>query len=200
MISAFVSLTLSPALAALLLKGHETASESSRVRRLIALPISIFFAGFNRLFDRLSDAFAAVTARLIKVRVVLLVLYSILIFFAIDLLNSTSTGLIPQLDRGYLIAAFQLPPGASLDRTNKVLKEASEIILDSRVVERTDAFVGFGGTTFTNAKNTGVIFVVLKPFEERAKQGLSGIAIHADLQNKLGALGDSFVFVLDPPP
>jgi HAE1 family hydrophobic/amphiphilic exporter-1 len=199
MISAFVSLTLSPALAAILLKGHETHRESSGASRLIAIPISIFFAGFNRLFDRLSNAYATVTGWLIKARVVVLVFYVVLIFLAVALLNSTPTGLIPQLDRGYLIAAFQLPPGASLDRTNKVLQDATEMILDSQGVERTDAFVGFDGATFTNATNTGVIFVVLKPFEERAKKGLSGAVIHADLQSKLNALGDSFVFVLDPP-
>jgi multidrug efflux pump subunit AcrB len=154
---------------------------------MIAMPISIAFAAFNRLFDRLSDAYAAVTARLIKARIVLLVFYAVLIFFAVDLLNKTPTGLMPKLDRGYLIAAFQLPPGASLDRTDRVLKQASEMILDSEGVERTDAFVGYDGATFTNATNTGVIFVVLKPFEQRTKQGLSGDVIHADLQKKLSA-------------
>ena len=83
--------------------------------------------------------------------------------------SSTPTGLIPQLDRGYFIAAFQLPPGSSLERTDAVVRAGVEIILATPGVEHAVAFAGFDGATFTNAPNTGVIFVTLKPFEERAR-------------------------------
>jgi hydrophobic/amphiphilic exporter-1 (mainly G- bacteria), HAE1 family len=198
-ISAFVSLTLSPALAAILLKPHQTEHVASGLLHHLTAPLRWFFAGFNWVFNKLSVGYGALTARLIRFSFVSLVIYSGLIYFAIDLLNRTPTGLIPQLDRGYLIAAFQLPPGASLDRTDKVLRDATEIILRSKGVERTDAFVGFDGATYTNATNTGVIFVVLKSFEERARERLTGAEILSDLRNRLSVLGDAFTFVLEPP-
>jgi hydrophobe/amphiphile efflux-1 (HAE1) family protein len=197
-ISAFVSLTLSPALAAILLKPRRTGPSASNMMSRILLPLRWFFAGFNWVFDRFSIGYGSLTARLIRIGFISLVVYAGLIYLAVDLMKKTPTGLIPQLDRGYLIAAFQLPPGASLDRTDKVLREASEIILNRKGVERVDPFVGFDGATFTNATNTGVIFVVLKSFEDRAKEGLTATRIQADLRDQLKVLTDSFVFVLEP--
>ena len=127
-ISCFVSLTLSPALAAILLKPHEAAPKRTLLWRLSA-PLRWFFAGFNWVFDRLSRGYGALTRRLVRVGVIALVVYAGLIYLAYNRLASTPTGLIPQLDRGYLIAAFQLPPGASLARTDAVIREASKIIL-----------------------------------------------------------------------
>jgi multidrug efflux pump subunit AcrB len=149
-----------------------------------------FFTGFNWVFDELAAGYGFLTARLVRVELVALLVYAGLIFYAYDLLRKTPTGLIPQLDRGYLIAAFQLPPGASLDRTDKALRRA---ILNSVV------FAGFDGATFTNAPNTGVIFVGLKPFEERVKDNLTSGKILADLRQQLAGLNDAFVFVLEPP-
>jgi hydrophobe/amphiphile efflux-1 (HAE1) family protein len=197
-ISAFVSLTLSPALAAILLKPRQAQSSASKMVQRISLPLRWFFAGFNWAFEKCGIGYGALTARVIRFGFISLVIYGGLIFLAVDLMKRTPTGLIPQLDRGYLIAAFQLPPGASLDRTDKVLREASEIILNRKGVERVDPFVGFDGATFTNATNTGVIFVVLKSFEERAREHLTAARIQADLRNELKVLTDSFVFVLEP--
>src|SRR3954462_76807 len=90
---------------------------------------------------------------------------------------TTPTGLIPPLDRGYFIAAFQLPPGASLSRTDAVVRRASDAILAPPGGESAVAFVGFDGATFTNAPNTGVVFASLKPFEERTRLGLTGNGI-----------------------
>jgi hydrophobe/amphiphile efflux-1 (HAE1) family protein len=199
MISAFVSLTLSPALAAILLKPHKAAPKKSGLIHRLSSPWRWFLAGFDWAFDRLSAGYAALTARLIRVSFVPLIIYAGLIYFAFDLLNRTPTGLIPTLDRGYLIAAFQLPPGASLDRTDKVLRDATEIILNRKGVLHCDPFVGFDGATFTNATNTGAIFIVLKPFEERIKEDLTAAKILADVREKLGVLTDSFVVLLEPP-
>ena len=137
----------------------------------LGAPVRAFFAGFNWLFDRLSTGYGRLVARLVRVGVIVLVAYAGLIYLAYDRLAATPTGLIPQLDRGYLIAAFQLPPGASLARTDAVIRRASEIILARPGVQNSVAFTGFDGATFTNAPNAGVIFVPLKPFEERVPAG-----------------------------
>jgi len=197
-ISCFVSLTLSPALAAILLKPHEAEPRRTRLWRL-AVPLRWFFAGFNWVFDRLSRGYGALTRRLVRLGAIVLVVYAGLIYLAFDRLVNTATGLIPQLDRGYLIAAFQLPPGASLARTDAVIREASKIILERPGVQNSVAFTGFDGATFTNAPNTGVIFVSLKPFEQRVPLGLTAPRIRADVQQHLLPLDDAFTFVLEPP-
>ena len=198
-ISAFVSLTLSPALAALLLKPHASKTKQSGVVYTISSPLRWFFTGFNWVFGKLAAGYGFLTARLVRVGLVALLVYAGLIFYAYDLLRKTPTGLIPQLDRGYLIAAFQLPPGASLDRTDKALRRATEILLRQPGVLNSVVFAGFDGATFTNAPNTGVIFVGLKPFEERVKDDLTSGKILADLRQQLAGLNDAFVFVLEPP-
>jgi hydrophobe/amphiphile efflux-1 (HAE1) family protein len=198
LLSCFVSLTLPPALAAIFLKPHHARS-SKGVLRWVGAPLRWFFAGFNWGFDRLSNGYAALTHCLIRIGAVMLVLYGGLIFLAYNRLATTPTGLIPQLDRGYLIAAFQLPPGASLERTDEVIRRASDIILKRPGVQNSVAFAGFDGGTFTNAPNAGVIFVSLKPFEYRVPRGLTAARIHADVQQQLAQLTDAFAFVLDPP-
>lgn len=197
-ISCFVSLTLSPALAALLLRPRGQERKSGFLYRL-ATPLRLFFAGFNWVFDRLSLGYGGITRRLVRMGVVVLAVYACLIYVAYDRLAKTPTGLVPQLDRGYLIAAFQLPPGSSLSRTDAVIRQAADIIVHRPGVEHSVAFAGFDGGTFTNAPNSGVIFVALKPAAERAKQGLSAARIVGDLYGALGPLTDSFTFVLEPP-
>jgi hydrophobe/amphiphile efflux-1 (HAE1) family protein len=197
-ISCFVSLTLSPALAALLLRQHEPQSGRG-ILGLLGTPVRRFFYAFNRAFERMSLGYGNLTRRLVRIGVVVLAVYAVLIYAAYDRLAQTPTGLIPQLDRGYLIAAFQLPPGASLRRTDEVIRRATDLILQRPGVEHAVTFVGFDGATFTNAPNTGVIFVDLKPFAERRGANLSADAIRADVQAQLARLRDAFVFVLPPP-
>ncbi|WP_395696888.1 efflux RND transporter permease subunit [Methylocella sp.] len=198
LISAFVSLTLSPALAAILLKGRE-GREPHGLLHALGAPLRWFFAGFNYVFEKLGAFYGALTARLIRLSVVVLLVYAGLIYLAFDLLNKTPTGLIPPLDRGYLIAAFQLPPGASLDRTDRVLRRATDIILKQEGVQHSVVFAGFDGATFTNATNTGVIFLSLKPFDERVKAGLTSAKILADVRRELSVITEAFAFVLEPP-
>ncbi|MGD0107926.1 MAG: multidrug efflux RND transporter permease subunit [Rhodopila sp.] len=197
-ISCFVSLTLSPALAALLLRPHDPEPRRGVVYWL-ASPLRWFFAGFNWVFNRLSSGYGSLTQRLVRMGAVVILVYAGLIYVAYDRLAKTPTGLVPQLDRGYLIAAFQLPPGASLARTDAVVRQAADIIMKRPGVEHAVAFAGFDGATFTNAPNAGVIFVALKPAELRAAQGLSANRIVGDLYQQLGPLTDSFTFVLEPP-
>ena len=199
-ISAFVSLTLSPALAALLLKPHrEGEAHGGGLLAMLSAPARWFFAGFNRAFGALSDGYGALTARVVRFSALLLLLYAGLLGLTYERLMATPTGLIPQLDRGYFIAAFQLPPGATLDRTDDVVRRASDLMLTRPGVEHAVAFVGFDGATFTNAPNTGVIFVSLKPFEERIAAGLTKNGVLNDLRQQMAPLRDAFVLMLEPP-
>jgi len=197
-ISAFVSLTLSPALAAILLRPHHGAPAHGLAWRLGA-PLRGFFAAFNTVFERLSLGYAGMTGRFVGRATIMLSVYGVLILLAVYRLAVTPTGLIPQLDRGYLICAFQLPPGASLHRTDAVIRAASDIIMHEPGVASAVAFAGFDGATFTNAPNTGVIFASMQPFSDRVPLGLSAPVIRASLQRKLFALNDAFTFVLEPP-
>jgi hydrophobe/amphiphile efflux-1 (HAE1) family protein len=197
-ISAFVSLTLSPALAALLLKPHDHTPKSGLMHTLGA-PLRWFFNGFNKAFDSLSNGYAWLSGKLIRLSFLVLVVYGGLLGLTWWRLDATPTGLVPQLDRGYLIVAFQLPPGATLDRTDAVVKRASEILVSRPGVAQSVAFVGLDGATFTNAPNAGVIFVTLKDFKERAKLGVTSAGILNDLRGQMFALQDAFALVIEPP-
>ena len=199
-ISAFVSLTLSPAMAALLLKTHALShidKPKPTLMERLAWPLEWFFRHFNRGFEALSNFYGHATARLIRMATIVLVVYGGLLGLAGYRLVATPTGLIPQLDRSYLIAAMQLPQGATLERADKLVRQASEMIMATPGVSHAVAFVGFDGATFTNAPNTGVIFVTLKPFEERRDEPKDKIL--AALRGKMFSLREAFVFVLEPP-
>lgn len=199
MISLFVSLTLSPALAAMLLKPHRKDNEYTGFMGAVSWPLRQFFAGFNYAFEKLSSGYGGLTRRLIRISVVLLAAYTGLLFLTYDRLARTPTGLIPQLDRTYFITAFQLPPGSTLDRTDAVVRRATDILLARPGVKDAVAFVGFDGATFTNAPNTGVIFVTLDPFNERIAAGLTKEQILGDLRGQMFGLREAFAFVLEPP-
>ena len=197
-ISAMVSLTLSPALAALLLKPHKNESKSG-IWMTLSRPANIFFAGFNNLFERLSLGYGGLTRRVLRVSVLMLIIYSGLIGLTYFQFARTPSGFIPPLDRAYFIAAISLPPGASLARTDQVVRKASEMLLTRPGVEHAVAFAGFDGATFTSAPNAGVIFVTLKPFEERVKAGLATASILNGLRAQMQALREAFVLVIPPP-
>jgi hydrophobe/amphiphile efflux-1 (HAE1) family protein len=200
MISLFVSLTLSPAMAAILLKPHKTGKDEKRgVAYWLSSPIRWFFMGFNWVFEGLSNAYGALTARLVRMGVVVLALFGLLLVPTYDRLANTPTGLIPQLDRTYFITVFQLPPGSTLNRTDAIVREATDTLLSRPGVKNAVAFVGFDGATFTNAPNTGVVFVTLDSFEKRLEDGLAKDAILGDLRQQMAAIRDAFVFVLEPP-
>jgi hydrophobe/amphiphile efflux-1 (HAE1) family protein len=183
-ISAFVSLT------------HIEHAKPTLLERLM-WPINTFFRLFNRGFDWLSNFYGHATARIIRLSTIVLVVYAGLLGLTGWRLVNTPTGLVPQLDRSYLIAVMQLPAGATLDRTDKLVKKASEMIMATPGVEHAVAFVGLDGATFTNAPNTGVVFVTLKPFAERRDLPMDKIL--ADLRGKMFSLREAFVFVLEPP-
>jgi hydrophobe/amphiphile efflux-1 (HAE1) family protein len=197
-VSAMVSLTLSPALAALLLKphGHE---QKSGIWKTLGAPLDLFFARFNRLFEQLSQGYGSLTRRTLRISALMLLIYGGLIGLTYLQFARTPSGFIPPLDRGYFITAISLPPGASLERTDQLVRQASDTLLKRPGVAHAVAFAGFDGATFTNAPNAGVIFVTLQPFEERVKAGLSTASILNDLRAQMQALRQAFVLVIPPP-
>jgi HAE1 family hydrophobic/amphiphilic exporter-1 len=200
LISAFVSLTLSPALAALLFKPHRREDHSKGIGAVLGTPFRAFANGFERAFDGLSEGYGRLTRRLIRLSALVLVVYAGLIGLTYRQLATTPQGFIPQQDQGYFITVVQLPPGASLARTDAVVRKAIDIILSEPGVAHTAGFAGFNGATFANASNSGAIFFTTKPSEERRKLGLSSEQILHAVQQKLFAISDAFVFVIPPPP
>ncbi len=200
-ISSVVSLTLSPALCALLFKPHDAAA-ASRARRGSPLtwPIRTFFRGFNAGFDGLSASYAGLTRRLVRLSVLSLVVYGGLVGLTAWQFQRAPTGFIPQLDQGYLISVVQLPPGAALDRTDAVVRRATDLMLETPGITHAVGFAGLDGATFTNASNAGVIFSTLAPFEERAAQGLSAGRIQGSLWQRLGVIQEAFIITIPPPP
>ncbi len=196
-ISCLVSLSLSPALCALLLKPRRTETGPPP---LMLRPVHGFFAGFNWLFDRLSRGYGGLTQRLVRLTVVVLLVYVGLIGLTGWQFNRAPTGFIPQQDQGYLITVIQLPPGSSLARTDAVVRHAAEIALGTPGVLHAVSFAGFDGATFTNASNAGAIFTPLAPFAERAAKGLTSDHILADLSKRYAAIEEAFIIVIQPPP
>ncbi|MEA2789041.1 MAG: hypothetical protein QOG73_1447 [Acetobacteraceae bacterium] len=197
-ISCLISLTLSPALCALLFKPHVAHGDIRHA--LLLRPLFAFFEGFNRGFAWLSDRYGKLTARLIRMSALALVAYAGLIGLTGYQFNRAPTGFIPDQDLGYLITVIQLPPGSSLERTDAVVRQATDIILGTPGVEHAVAFSGFDGATFTNASNAGAIFSPLKPFEERHAKGQNVGVVLNDLRQRLGSIQDAFVITIPPPP
>jgi len=196
-ISLIVSLTLSPALCALLLKPHREDEPEHWWSR----PIHGFFRLFNHYFEKLTRGYGWLSARIVRFAVLMLVVYAGIIAFGLNEFRKTPVGFIPQLDRGYLIIVTQLPPAASLARTDEVNRKAVEIALKVPGVAHAVNIVGFSGATFTNAPNAGAIFVTLNDFSKRAKDPQqSAAAIQRTLFGRLQAIQEGLVFVAAPPP
>jgi hydrophobe/amphiphile efflux-1 (HAE1) family protein len=196
-ISCFVSLTLSPALCAILLKPHaHVGSRPGLAGRLLASA----FGGFNRVFDALSRGYGRLTARLVRALGVVLVLYAALIGLAGWEFSRTPTGFIPEQDQGYLITVVQLPPGASLSRTEAVVKQAIDIILGTPGIEHVAPFAGLDATTFTIASNAGTIFSGLPSLYNHDLPGMTAQTVLADLRRRLSVIQDAFVLTIPPPP
>ncbi len=198
-ISAINSLTLSPALSAVLLKGHD-APKDGLSRGIDALFGRWLFAPFNRLFSKLSDGYRFVVKRIIRAGALVLVVYAGLVALTGVQFQSTPTGYIPAQDKQYLIAFAQLPNAASLDRTDTVIEEMSALALAHPGVANTIAFPGLSINGFTNATNSGIVFVTLDDFGDRSDASLSANAIAAQLNAKYSTIKDAFVAIFPPPP
>ncbi|WP_419736160.1 efflux RND transporter permease subunit [Pseudomonas sp. COR18] len=198
-ISAFNSLTLSPALAAVLLKDHH-APKDRFSRFLDALLGGWLFRPFNRFFDRASHGYVGAVARVIRVSGVALVLYAGLIVLTWLGFSTTPTGFVPGQDKQYLVAFAQLPDAASLDRTEDVIKRMSDLALKQPGVESAVAFPGLSINGFTNSPNAGIVFVTLKPFDERKDPSESAGAIAGALNGKYAGIQEAYMAIFPPPP
>ncbi len=198
LISCLVSLTLSPALCALLFRPHEAGQK--RRRSLPARALGGFFALFNRGFDWLSGAYGRTTGLLVRSLGLVLVVYAGLIALAGFQFSRTPTGFIPEQDQGYSIVLLQLPPGASLDRTDQVLRQAVTIIMNTPGVAHAVPFTGLDATTFSDASNSATIFAKYDSFEDRVAKGQTGDEVLGDLRRRLSAIQGAFVLAIAPPP
>ena len=196
-ISLIVSLTLSPALCALLFKPHDP---QHRGRTILTRATRRFFNGFNRGFEWVASRYGAMTARLVRISGIVLVVYAGLIGLTVFQFRQAPTGFIPQQDLGYLINIIQLPPGASLARTDEVARRVTKIVLETPGIAHAVPIVGLDGATFTSAPNSAVVFTPLFPFKERAKRGESAQAIIGQLNQKFAAIQDAFIISVSPPP
>jgi multidrug efflux pump len=197
-ISAFNSLTLSPALAAVLLKAHDAPKD--RLTRAIDFAFGWFFRGFNRVFKRSGDAYGTGVARLLGRKGLTMAVYAALAGLTWFAFQGVPKGFIPAQDKQYLVAFAQLPDGATLDRTDAVIRRMSAIALKTPGVEAAVAFPGLSINGFTNSSNAGIVFVTLKPFEERRSPQLSGGAIAQSLNGQYMAIQDAFIAAFPPPP
>lgn len=197
-ISAFNSLTLSPALAAVLLKSHDAPKDA--LTRGMDRALGWFFQRFNRAFHRSSDAYSGGVKRVISRRAIVMVAYVTLIGVTFGLFKAVPGGFVPGQDKQYLVGFAQLPDGATLDRTEEVIRRMGDIALKLPGVESAVAFPGLSINGFTNSSNSGIVFVTLKPFEERKAANLSAGAIAGQLNGKFSAIQEAFIAMFPPPP
>ena len=198
MISCFCSLTLSPALASLILTPHHEKSEPARWN-VAARGWNAFTGAFNRGFDRLSHGYGNLAAYVIRHWAVMIAVYVVLIGSAGWLLYVTPQGFIPSQDRGYVIVVVQLPGAASLDRTTKIVREVERIALEIPGIVRVPAFAGFNGATRTQASNAAALFPVFDEAEKRAKDGITSVSLTAELRKRLATIQGANVLVIPPP-
>jgi multidrug efflux pump len=197
-ISAFNSLTLSPALAALLLKPH--GAKKDRLTRGIDFVLGWFFRLFNRFFGRASGGYGKFVTHTLRSSAIAVVVYAGLVGLTILGFSRVPTGFVPTQDKGYLVSLAQLPNGATLDRTEDVIRRMSDIALKHPGVQSAVAFPGLSINGFTNSPNSGIVFAILTPSEERKSPELSANAIAADLNKQYGSIQEAFIAIFPPPP
>src|ERR1700728_3036549 len=195
-ISCFVSLTLSPALAAVLLKPHHGHAEPRGLNRVL----QSVFRRFNAGFEWMSSKYAWITARFVRATALILVVYVGLISLTGFQFVRMPEGFIPEQDIGYLVTVIQLPAGSSLARTDAVVREVNDIILKTPGIEHTSANVGFDVTTSTVAPNAATIFLGLPSLYGKHIPGVNAATMLAEVRKRLAVVKDAFVLVINPPP
>ncbi len=197
-ISAFNSLTLSPALAAKLLHAHD--AEGDVFEKFLNKTLGWFFNGFNRVFKGAAKGYSKALHGVTRLKPLVLAVYLTLAACAAGLVYFIPHGYIPMQDKQYLVSFAQLPSGASLERTDAVIRRMGEIALAEPGVESAVAFPGLSIAGFSSSSSAGIIFITLDPFEERKSADLYGPTIAGKLMGKMGQIEDAFVAVVPPPP
>ncbi|MCG6154193.1 efflux RND transporter permease subunit [Rubinisphaera margarita] len=195
-ISTFVSLTLTPALCALLLRPHTQGKKHGRLRSLLEWP----FDAFNRAFEATSSAYARLVRRVLRYSAVMLLIYGGLIGLTYVGFTRVPVGFIPIQDQGYVVISIQLPAGATLDRTDEVTRRAADIALEIPGIRNTVSFVGFSGATRATSSSAAAIFPVLGDAKQRARDGHGLDFIVGQLRQQLSSIPEAFVVVIPPPP
>jgi hydrophobe/amphiphile efflux-1 (HAE1) family protein len=195
-ISCFVSLTLSPTLCAVLLKPHHDHTEPRGINRILRGA----FGRFNAGFEWLSSGYGKMTSRVVRATSVVLVVYVALISLTTFQFARMPSGFIPDQDIGYLVTVIQLPAGSSLARTDAVVREVNDIILNTPGVEHTSPVTGFDVTTNTVAPNTATIFFSLPSLYGHHIPGVNAATMLAAVRKRLAGVNDAFVLVVNPPP
>jgi multidrug efflux pump len=197
-ISAFNSLTLSPALASRLLRPRDASRD--RVQRTADFVFGRFFGAFNRFFNRASGSYRTGVTRLLRVSGAVAFVYGGLLALTAFGFSKVPEGFVPTQDKDYLVAYAQLPDAATLDRTEAVIRKMSALALEHPGVESAIAFPGLSINGFVNASNVGIAFVKLKSVNERQSPELSANAIVQELNGKFAGIQDAFVGIFPPPP
>ena len=197
-ISAFSSLTLAPALSAALLQAHDAPKD--RLTRLMDKLFGRIFALFNRFFGRASQRYERGVQGVLRRKSVALGVYLMLAVAGAFMFTVVPRGFVPSQDKGYLIGFAQLPDAASLDRTDAVIRQMSEIAKTVPGVADSVAFPGLSINGFTNAPNAGIVFTALEPADQRNGEQQSAEAIAAEINRRMKVVEDAFVLVLPPPP
>jgi multidrug efflux pump len=197
-ISAFNSLTLSPALSALLLKGQGEPKDI--LTRLMERLLGPFFRRFNRLFQAGSKNYSRGVGNILSHKLGAIAIYGLLLAATLVVFHVVPSGFVPLQDKQYLVSFAQLPQGATLDRTEKVIREMSDIAMKEPGVQSAVAFPGLSINGFINSPSAGIVFVTLKPFEDRTTPDLSGFAISQKLQAKFAGIPDAVIAIFPPPP
>lgn len=194
-ISTINSLTLSPALAAMLLKPHSAPKD--RLQRVIDALFGWLFRPFNRFFNASAEKYQGGVSSSLRRRGAVFVVYALLLTGTGLMFKAVPPGFIPIQDKLYLMAGVKLPEGASLERTDQLLQKVTDIAMETEGVANAVAFPGLNALQFTNTSNTGVVFFPLKPFDERS---LSAGEINAQINQKISGLKEGFAFSFMPPP
>ncbi len=198
-ISTFNSLTLSPAMAALLLRSKDAPKD--KLTKLMDFLFGWLFNGFNKFFGKFQNAYGNGVCRFITRRLAMMsVLYVLLVIATGASFGLVPRGFVPAQDKKYLIAIAQLPPGATLERTEDVLRQMGEIAEKQPGVEAAVQFPGLSINGFVNSPSAGVVFIPLNDFDKRGSRELSAFAITQSLQQQFGIINDAFVAVFPPPP
>jgi hydrophobe/amphiphile efflux-1 (HAE1) family protein len=197
-ISAFNSLTLSPALSAILLKPH--GAPPDRLTRVINGAFGWLFRPFNRVFARGSQGYGRSVGRVLRRRGAALAVYAGLVALTVTAFGKVPSGFVPTQDKQYLVGFAQLPDGATLDRTEAVIREMADVALKHPGVSNAVQFPGLSINGFVNLPNAGIVFITLDPFDERKSDEEYGLAIAGALNAKFSGIQDAFVAVFPPPP
>ncbi|WP_311790629.1 MULTISPECIES: multidrug efflux RND transporter permease subunit OqxB [Pantoea] len=194
-ISAINSLTLSPALAAKLLKDHHAPKDIPT--RIIDRLLGWLFRPFNRFFNSSAHGYEGLVGKTLRRRGAVFGVYVLLLAGAAFMFHAVPGGFIPTQDKLYLIGGVKMPEGSSLERTDEMIRKMSEIGMNTEGVAYSVAFPGLNALQFTNTPNTGTVFFGLKPFSERKH---SAAEINAEINAKISQLQQGFGFSIMPPP